>query len=63
MFKDLAALVQAQGETIDNIEKNVSQSKDYVESAKTQTEQAVVYQSKARRVNILEIIFLFLNIF
>ena len=39
------------GELIQNIEKNISQTTDYVQTAKVETEKAVVYQSKARRVS------------
>jgi syntaxin 1B/2/3 len=38
---------------IDNIERNMSQATDYVEQAKTETKQAVIYQSKARRVRLI----------
>jgi t-SNARE complex subunit (syntaxin) len=37
---------------IDNIEKNMLSAVDYVEQAKAETKQAVVYQKKARRVRI-----------
>lgn len=37
---------------IDNIERNMSQAVDYVEQAKAETKQAVVYQKKARRVRL-----------
>lgn len=58
MFSEIAILIQAQGELIENIEKNVQATKDYVESAKTQTDQARVYQSKARRKKIILIVVL-----
>lgn len=35
---------------IDNIERNITQASEYVEQAKTETKQAVIYQKKARRV-------------
>lgn len=35
---------------IDNIERNITQATEYVEQAKTETKQAVIYQKKARRV-------------
>lgn len=41
-----------QGEMIDNIERNVEKTVDYVKSAKVETDKAVEYQSKARRVRI-----------
>ena len=37
---------------IDNIEKNLLSAVDYVEQAKNETKQAVVYQKSARRVRI-----------
>lgn len=43
------------GELIQNIENNVSQTVDYVQTAKVETEKAVVYQSKARRVSNFKI--------
>ena len=38
---------------IDNIEQNMTRATEYVEQAKTETKQAVVYQKKARRVRII----------
>lgn len=35
---------------VDRIENNVFATQDYVEKAVTHTKQAVVYQTKARRV-------------
>lgn len=40
---------------IDNIERNILQTVDYVENAKTETKQAVTYQKKARRVRLTTI--------
>uniref|UniRef100_T1ITX9 Uncoordinated protein 64 n=1 Tax=Strigamia maritima TaxID=126957 RepID=T1ITX9_STRMM len=56
MFKDMAMLVENQGEMIDLIEYHVDHAVDYVESAKQDTKKAVKYQSKARRKRILCII-------
>jgi len=56
MFIEIATLVESQGELIQNIEKNISQTTDYVQTAKVETEKAVVYQSKARRKKIILII-------
>ncbi|CAF0788128.1 unnamed protein product [Brachionus calyciflorus] len=53
MFMDMAMLVESQGEMIDNIERNMSQATEYVEQAKSETKQAVVYQKKARRVRLI----------
>lgn len=39
---------------IDNIERNISQTVDYVQSAKKETKTAVEFQSKARRVRYSE---------
>lgn len=38
---------------VDRIENNVFATQDYVEKAVTHTKQAVVYQTKARRVNFV----------
>ncbi|VDD81202.1 unnamed protein product [Mesocestoides corti] len=51
MFQDLATLVDSQQETIDKIEYNVDQAKDYIETAKTDVEKAVVYKKKSRKVS------------
>ncbi|XP_066433057.1 syntaxin-4 [Eleutherodactylus coqui] len=52
MFTYLAMEVEAQGETIDSIEKNILHSTDYVERAKKQLEQAVDNRTKARKKKI-----------
>ena len=44
-----------QGEMIDNIENNINSTVNYVEQAKEETKQAVVYQKKARRVRNMKI--------
>jgi syntaxin 1A len=51
MFMDMAMLVESQGEMIDRIEYNCEQAVDYIETAKQDTQKAVKYQSKARRVS------------
>ncbi len=38
---------------IDNIENNMANTGNYVETAKNETKAAVVYQKKARRVRIV----------
>ncbi|CDS39914.1 syntaxin 1a [Echinococcus multilocularis] len=53
MFQDLATLVDSQQETIDKIEYNVDQAKDYIETAKTDVEKAVIYQKKSRKKKII----------
>ncbi|TFJ97882.1 solute carrier family 2, facilitated glucose transporter member 4 [Platysternon megacephalum] len=54
MFVDMAMLVESQGEMIDRIEYNVEHSVDYVERAVSDTKKAVKYQSKARRIPVLQ---------
>ncbi|KAJ8264629.1 hypothetical protein GJAV_G00151460 [Gymnothorax javanicus] len=49
MFQYLAMEVEAQGEMVNRIEANILDSKNFVEKAKTETEQAVTYQNKARK--------------
>ncbi|XP_053550089.1 syntaxin-4 [Bombina bombina] len=49
MFMYLAMEVEAQGEMIDNIEKNIFHSADYVEKAQKQLVQAVENKHKARK--------------
>lgn len=39
-----------QGEMVNRIEHNINQSSNYVEKAKENTQQAVTYQKKARKV-------------
>lgn len=52
MFTFLAMEVEAQGDTIDNIEKNILNSKDYVEKAQKQLTQAVENRQKARKKKV-----------
>ncbi|KAG8432079.1 hypothetical protein GDO86_018830 [Hymenochirus boettgeri] len=52
MFMYLAMEVEAQGETINNIEKNILQSADHVENAREQLNQAVDNKQKARKKKI-----------
>ncbi|KAL7670955.1 hypothetical protein ACOME3_005870 [Neoechinorhynchus agilis] len=53
MFMDLAMLVESQGEMIDRIEYNVSQSVNYIDSAKADTKKAVKYRSAALKKKII----------
>ncbi|XP_031413965.1 syntaxin-3-like isoform X3 [Clupea harengus] len=53
MFVDIAMLVESQGDTVDNIEVNVSRSVDHIEVAKSETKKAIRYQSKARKKTII----------
>eukprot|EP01135_Chromosphaera_perkinsii_P004430 Nk52_evm8s281 gene=Nk52_evmTU8s281 len=52
LFTDMAALVEAQGEMIDRIEFNVSESAQYVEEAVIELKSAHRLQSSARRKQI-----------
>ncbi|KAM9305981.1 syntaxin-4 [Gastrophryne carolinensis] len=52
LFMYLAMEVEAQGETIDNIEKNILHSTDYVEKARGQLVQAVENKQKARKKKV-----------
>ncbi|XP_054890794.1 syntaxin 3b isoform X5 [Poeciliopsis prolifica] len=49
MFVDIAMLVESQGEIVDNIEQNVSQSENYIIKAKDEIGRAGRYQTKARK--------------
>ena len=40
LFQELAVLIQAQGEMLDNIEANLNDAHDYVEKAEEQLEEA-----------------------
>lgn len=42
-----------QGDIVDNIEQNVSKSVDHIMVAEEQTKKAVRYQTKARKVKLL----------
>ncbi|XP_075914730.1 syntaxin-1B-like [Petromyzon marinus] len=56
MFLDMAMLVEAQGEMVNNIEHNVENSVDYVGQAKEQTKKAVKMQTKTRKRTILVVV-------
>ncbi|XP_041038105.1 syntaxin-4 [Carcharodon carcharias] len=56
MFMYLAMEVEAQGETIDNIENNISKSVNYVEKAADNMAAAVVSKKKARKKKFCVII-------
>lgn len=60
MFMDMALLISNQGITIDNIEKNVEASTDYVATAKEEVVQARKYQWKALKKKVCIIVFLIL---
>jgi syntaxin 1A len=56
MFMDMAMLVESQGEMIDNIEKNITSTVDFVESAKVDTKKAVENKRAAMKKKIIIII-------
>uniref|UniRef100_A0A3Q2DEW4 Syntaxin 3b n=1 Tax=Cyprinodon variegatus TaxID=28743 RepID=A0A3Q2DEW4_CYPVA len=56
MFVDIAMLVESQGDVVDNIEKNVSQSVDHIIEAREQTKKAVKYQAKARKKTVIIVV-------
>jgi syntaxin 1B/2/3 len=49
LFNELAALVQLQGELIDNIEANIKTAKDYVERAEVDIIQSKKNMQSARK--------------
>ncbi|KNC77025.1 hypothetical protein SARC_10504, partial [Sphaeroforma arctica JP610] len=53
LFVDMAILVEQQGEMVDRIEFNVTQSTDYVEQAVVELKEAQQYQSSARKKQII----------
>uniref|UniRef100_A0A3B5AK94 Syntaxin-3 n=1 Tax=Stegastes partitus TaxID=144197 RepID=A0A3B5AK94_9TELE len=53
MFVDIAMLVESQGDIVDNIEQNVSNSVDHIIQAKEETKKAVRYQTKARKKMVI----------
>jgi len=66
LFLDMAILVESQGELIDQIEYNVSQSVAYTKEAAKQLQQAGKYQKKSRKkicclIIILIIVFILLG--
>lgn len=53
MFLDMAELVAEQGQTIDNIEFNVNQTRDYVAETRKELPKAVDFKRAARRKKII----------
>jgi len=49
LFRDLAALVDLQQDSLDVIEARVASAKDYTEKAEVELKQAEVYQASARK--------------
>jgi t-SNARE complex subunit (syntaxin) len=56
MFTDMAMLVESQGQMIENIERAMTKSTDYIADAKVQVKSALTYQRAARRKKIIIII-------
>jgi len=50
IFLDMAVLVEAQGEMLDNIEKQVARSVEFVQSGTTALQDAKTYQKKTRKM-------------
>jgi len=63
IFIDLSALVEAQGEVLDNIEVQVSKSVDYVESGTAALTKAKEYQKKSRKLMCCSAIILLVILF
>jgi len=51
MFIDIALLVQAQGEMLDNIEINVQTAENYVKKANVQLKKAKKSHQRSRKVS------------
>ena len=56
MFVDMALLVESQGEMVDNIEKNVISTVDFVKQAEQNTSKALEHQRAARKKKIIIIV-------
>lgn len=56
MFVDIAMLVESQGDSIDNIEQNVSKSEDHITEAREQTKKAIRHQGKARKKMVIIVV-------
>jgi t-SNARE complex subunit (syntaxin) len=56
MFKDLQILVKAQGEIIENVEKNISNAKEYTINAELEIIKADDYLKAARKKKIIILI-------
>jgi t-SNARE complex subunit (syntaxin) len=63
IFKDLAQIVHDQGEMVDSIEANVEHASIFVEQGHSNVQQALHYQTQARKKKILLLIFLCALIF
>lgn len=60
MFLDMAELVNEQGQTIDNIEFNVNQTRDYIQETRKELPKAVDLKRAARRVISFQLLLLLL---
>ena len=63
IFIDLSALVEAQGEVLDNIEVQVAKSVDYVASGTAALSKAKEYQNKGRKLMCCSAIILLVMLF
>lgn len=61
MFLDMAELVNEQGQTIDNIEFNVNQTRDYIQETRKELPKAVDLKRAARRVISFQLLLLLLS--
>ena len=52
MFQELGTLIQAQGEMLDNIEKNLEEAEDYMEKAESNLETAQEINKENRKVSL-----------
>ncbi len=53
MFMDMAMMVQAQGEMLDNIELNIQEAVDYVKKANVQLAKAKKSHMTSKKVNLI----------
>ena len=53
LFKQMAVLVEQQGEMVDNIAKNIGDAAEATEIATEELRKAVVYKSKAMKKKLL----------
>lgn len=63
IFKDLARIVHDQGEIVDSIEANVEHASIHVEQGHVNVQQALHYQTQARKKKVILLIFLCALIF
>lgn len=53
IFRDMSAMIEAQGEIINIIDKNTADAVEYVKKAETEMNKAQVYQSRSRRMKFI----------